>query len=394
MPLPRHSRSLLAAIVLLAVLPACADRAAGTASPTAVRDSSGVRIATTGAEDRPLGWRFTDRATYSDSAGAPFLFAGIADALVAVSSAGEVLALDAGNHRIVRFDTGGRQVATMGGKGGGPGEMLFPMGLAVQGDTVVVFDPMRNGFLRWSVAGAVLPDARAEESQRRMQGGFGYVQGALWHAYYSLSDSAETSELVSIRDGRATTYATLRRPRGRAVQFHCFALSSAQPILTPSLHWSANRDGVAVAAQPEYVVNLLAPDGRTRVSIRRDLPTRAPTADDVRAVFPEGMKVSFGGRGGCTIPVEELMEKQGVAPTVPLVNGLTLLDDGTLWVRRSLGRTTGLVSDVFDRDGTYRGTARDVHVLRAFPDGDLLVAREDEGTGGFVLVRVRVTRGS
>ena len=126
--------------------------------------------------------------------------------------------------------------------------------------------------------------------------------------------------------------------------------------------------------------------------MRRDLPPRAPTLDDLGRLYPEGIKLQAGPRVACTIPLSQLQEQIGVADIMPFVHGVVLLSDGTMWVQRSL-RDESPTLDVFGSDGTYAGTVSGFGLpLGLLPNGELLVSREDPDPGGFVIVRMTVRK--
>jgi hypothetical protein len=72
-------------------------------------------------------------------------------------SGGRVAVLDAGFKKVVIFDRTGRIERVLGrGQGRGPGEFLFPTGLAVTGDTIAVFDYSQNRITSFSTSGQLL----------------------------------------------------------------------------------------------------------------------------------------------------------------------------------------------------------------------------------------------
>ena len=121
---------------------------------------------------------------------------------------------------------------------------------------------------------------------------------------------------------------------------------------------------------------------------------RAPTVKDVREVYPEGMRIVFGGdhagRPGCVIPAEEMVARQGFARRLPLVEDVQLFADGSIWVQRSRRLASAARLDVFGSDGAYAGSISGMQLpLGRYPNGDLLLLREDSANGELLLVRVR-----
>ena len=369
----------------------CGDRTAAATSDAAVSDSAGVRIVSSSATDKPLPWTFTERYVYTDSAGEPMLFNGLHENVVAVSPSGDVFVLDHDNG-VMHFDSAGKMRSRIGKRGGGPGELKFALAVASRGDTIAALDVMKSALVRWTSSDSIVPEYRLEGDNRHMMGAFAWVNDALLFESRTISDSADGSALVWATPARDSVLLTVSRKRGAPVTYKCMSISTAQPIFSPSLYWSSSQQGVAANAEQRYVVWLFDSSGKRTMSVRRDIPVRAPTLADVRELYPEGMKFA-GGRGECVAPVEEIVEKQGLSPTMPVIHAVQLLDDGTLWVRRSMRDTRPVVSDVFSKSGTYLGTAKGVRVLHALPGGDLLVSKDDEESGGQRLARVAVTRG-
>jgi hypothetical protein len=374
------------------LLAACGERAATAETSDAdVTDSAGVRVVSSSGTDKPLPWTFTERHVYSDSTGEPMLFNGLHESLVVVGRAGDVFVLEHGNNSVAHFDSTGRMLGRLGKKGRGPGELGLPLSMAIRGDTITVLDVSKDALVRWTTAGKIVPEQRLEGEDRHLQGAFAWVNDALLFDRRTISDSADLSTLIRATPAGDSALLSVSGKRGAPVAFKCMQLSAAQPIFSPALYWSAAQNGVAVNAEQRYVVWIYDGKGRRTMSIRRDVPVRAPTLDDVRLLYPEGMKM-VGGAGACTVPVEEVVQKQGLSPTMPVIHALQLLDDGTLWVRRTLRAVKPVVTDVFSKDGAYLGTVQGVRVLRMLPGGDLLVSKDDDDTGGQLLARVSVSR--
>lgn len=354
-------------------------------------DSAGVAIVTSPAEDRALDWTFTRVGVLRDSAGEPWYFTRVHPRGVAVRGDGEVFVLDGAEPPVERFGADGAYRGSLGRRGGGPGEYQFPTGLMLMGDTLYVRDFMKGGYVRFATDGSPASDRRLGEAM-------GFVSEIRYHREgVWLSGSVPDSvNQVTGFFGDTARSAVLHRvatPRGPAVQFACVGMSSSTPMFSPSLLWSSSGDRAVVHAQPGYALWVYR-NAELEMSIRRDLPSRAPTIDDAAAMYPEGWKISFGGGGGCVVPVTEVVEKQGIAPVLPLVHDVLVLPDGRIIVRRSLGNADPVL-DVFEADGSYAGTLRGMRMpVAMLPSGELLIPEPDEDTGGTVVAIYRVERGS
>jgi hypothetical protein len=167
---------------------------------------------------------------------------------------------------------------------------------------------------------------------------------------------------------------------------------SLPALFAPDLTWSTDRGRLLANRGPAYDLYLY--DGpRLTAIVRRALQPRTPTADDVPRLYPDGFKVAVSGGSVCDFPLDDLVRQMGLAESLPLVHGVTLLSDGTIWAQRSLRGEDPSVLDVFGPDGAYVGTLTGMPLpLALLPNGEMLFARRDEDSGGQHLVRYRVTR--
>jgi hypothetical protein len=379
------------ALAVATVLSACARGDAD--DPTVVRtDSAGVRIVASGAPDRPLTWRFEPVAAMTDSAGAPFLFDALPAEYVLTDRGSRTYVLTR-DQSIVRFGPDGRHDRTLGRKGSGPGEMQLPVQLGAQGDSLVVVDPVRNAIVRWGPdLGAIreLPMEGALAEARRLA----FRTGGLWVERHEFTPPAGevTVSLLGDTLGSAPLYRVVQ-PRSTTVRL-CNGMIALPPFFSPKLTWVATGPRILVNASADYVL-WLHEGTRAIASVRRSLPSRAPTVADAERLMPNGLRVVFGGQDECSMPVAEVVAITGLAPVMPQVDGLRLLSDGSMWVIRPATAADSLPVDVINPDGTYAGTMSGrLAPLSRFPNGDLLMPVADTMSGGFNLVRMKVTTGN
>jgi len=83
-----------------------------------------------------------------------YMFNRIAD--LAVDSDGDVYVLDQGDRVVRSYDASGSHRVTFGGHGGGPGEFEVPLGVAVSGDSVVVYDALHQRLAIFDRNGGVI----------------------------------------------------------------------------------------------------------------------------------------------------------------------------------------------------------------------------------------------
>jgi hypothetical protein len=347
----------------LLIASACDKGASDADTAAAVRtDSAGVEIVLSQGDDRPLSWVLEPVAEIrSDSAGAG-LFNPSAD-LVRTDAAGRIYILDRDANRILVFDDKGKLLRTEGRKGGGPGEMDFPISFAVSSDgTAAVFDISKHHIVRWGPAGEVLPELEVGN----FFGGRMYVTGdSVLHDFTS-NDVASGTATGGIRwsDGGGNVMAadagepvfSYDLPPFKPIELKSCGMgfSGMPPIFSPAVAWDATGGRVAFARQDVYDVHLRE-NGRDVRRIRRDVTPVEATKELAVRELGDGMKVRTNA-GMRVCQTDEVVEQRGIAPTLPLVRNIALSPDGELWVRRGGISGDPAPIDVFAADGAYIGT--------------------------------------
>ena len=385
-----RSAAAVPSVLFVVSMMACAGDADLAAGITRA-DSAGVKIITSGARDTVLPWTFDEIDVLRDSLGEPYLFTGVSRQRVLTDRAGRTYVLTR-DPSIVRFGRDGREERSFGRKGGGPGEFEFPTAIGAKSDTIWVRDNVRGVLVRF------LPDLSPTTDQRldgALDGTVGlyYRTGGLWTKRHDSSDSAVVIALFADTLGSPPLQRVRLRPK--PVRFTCMGMPFSTPLFAPELPVAVAGARLLVPGPSGYELWLY--EGPRAVgSVRRPLAPRAPTADDVRALYPNGMewKFSFGDRmTTCVTPIDEVIAQQGLAESYPFAFDVALLSDGTMWVLRTPTAAAASVVDVFGPDGVYAGTmtGRGLPLAR-MPNGELLFAREDAESGGTVIQRVQVAR--
>lgn len=384
-----HEPPRLVAGSFLLFLTACSGgEMAGGA--TQLADSAGVQIATASAVDIPLDWTVAEVFRLGGADEGPGSFTAASTFNTATSAAGNIHVLDAQQFRVEVFGPSGEHVRFLGRQGGGPGELEFPISMFVAPSGVVhVFDVAKRSLVRWDANGELLPPLSMQDVP------FGSIK--VFGDTLILDQQVRTPELRSSRLVRVIGTDTLAldslsAPGGGMVQFSCVAFAAA-PVFAPTLQWATDGRMVAATRQTPYQVDLYR-DGRLVRSLRRPITPKAATTEDIARLHPEGMRISFGGGGGCTIPASEIMEKQGVAPHVPQIRGIVLDPQGRLWVERYTFADEPDLVDVVEADGRYLGTmAGKGPPLGFIGDSVVLFAEENAVTGVSQVVGYRVVGG-
>lgn len=374
-----------------AILVACGG--GDSADPSVVRaDSAGVRLITSTGPDKPLGWKFDTVGVLRDSVGEPWLFTNVSTSDVLTDRAGRVYVLER-EPAVRRFGRDGTYERSFGRRGGAPGEMQLPFLMRQQGDSIAVLDLARQAIVRWDPEFEPISDIRLDGAFADVRD-FSFRPGGVWLLRQYQADSA-TVNSFHLDSGSTSPSFKISRPTPRMVQVSCSGglnfSAPFPPFFSPAIQFDASGGRVLVNVGPGYDLQLI--EGMRHIArIRRDLVPRAPTVDDVRAQFPDGMKIQFGGSAACTLDLEALIASAGIAEWLPFVTGVALLSDGTMWVKRS-GNAKPVVLDVFDSDGSYAGTLTG-HSLPVgrLPTGEVLFPVDDEDSGGVVIARVQISK--
>lgn len=371
---------------------ACGGEAAQQAN--VVRsDSSGVKIIVSTGGDTVLTWRFDTIGVLTDSLGEPWLFTAVSPWMVLTDRAGRTYVLDR-EPAIRRFGRDGKYERSFGRKGGAPGEMEYPAYLMQQGDSIAVLDFGRQALVRWGPELDAISDLPFRGALERTQG-IAFRTGGLWRESFTFDSTGTTTVLRGDTTENAAELARMFEPtpmnRGMLEACGGRIKMSRPTYFSPSIRWDAHGPRVLVSTGPKYELALYE-GNRMIASVRRDLPPRPPTIDDLRTLYPEGMKISAAGME-CTIPLEDILHGATLAETMPFVFDVVLLSDATMWVRRSVTRDATPVLDAFGSDGAYAGTVRGYHLpVGLLPNGELLVPIDDEESGGLVIARMGVRK--
>lgn len=382
--------STAAALVLVSA--ACAgDR---SADPSVVRaDSAGVRIITSAGPDRPLTWRFDTLEVLRDSLGEPWLFTYVDKRRVLTDRAGRTYVLE-NEPAIRRFARDGRYERSIGRKGGAPGEMQAASLLRQQGDTLVVFDGARDALVRWDPEFAPVNDLRLTGALAQAVN-VAFRFGGMWVEKQEYNAQQLVSSLFLDTLGTEPLF-RVETAIPRMVRSSCAGGTSVAvalpPFFSPEIHWDIAGARILASVGPGYDVHLYE-GARPIARIRRDLPSRTPTADDVRQMYPQGFKVGLPGQAACEFDFDLLLKEAGFAPQMPFIHGLVLLSDGTMWVQRSVRNQTPARVDVFGTDGAYVGTLTGMRLpLGRLPNGEVLFPIDDEDSGGLVIARMQIAK--
>ncbi len=376
----------LSIVVALAACGAADDR-----SPTSstITDSAGVMIAVAPAADKPIEWTLTEVFRIGGADSGAGSFSAAYPRVVSTDAAGRIYVLDRKQYRVEVFDPSGAHVRFLGRQGGGPGEFQDAYDLLVKpSGEVGVVDYAKSALVRWSPDGAVLPEYAFTDF---------FPNGPLWLSgdtlVYMHGERKDLTRTQALRVRTPTdtfTTPTLTTATSGMVMFSCIGLEMP-PMFTPELVWTGDARRQAVTHQVPYRIDVYEGGALIR-SVRRTLTPVTTDETHVARLHPDGgMKVQFPG-GACTVPVNELTEKQGVAAQLPMIEALRYDPAGRLWAQRYGFREEPRSVDVFAPDGDYLGTLAGKMLPLGFIGDDIvLFAEVDPDTDLPYVVAYRVT---
>jgi hypothetical protein len=379
-----RTRGVATGVVALSIcLAGCAREAPRARAVT--RDSAGIAVVDNPGTDVPLSWTFRTDFTLGGRESGPEAWTYLGPSTVGADGLGRLYVLDMDARHVLVYDENGTPVQTMGGQGGGPGELQMTAGMAVGPDgTVWVLDFGKGAYVRYGPDGSVLPERRPPivplpNRQRSFAVGAEDLvvstmaprtdgQQGYWNALrvFSGPDSTDLRTLETL-------------PAHEVRMLDCGGIIRLPPLFGPEMIWDRRGERLAVTSTAEYVVDLY--DGAALVrSVRRELPVRDATKDMALKEVGEGMRVRFGDHPPCVFPGEKLVEEQGFAPRIPWVASVALAPDGAIWVaRRAVGEGVLGPIDIFDAGGVYEGTLPDdtPFPVAFLSDGRIAVVRTD-----------------
>lgn len=356
-------RTVIPAVTLILILPACRSEGTASSSGRTLRDSAGVALVTMQtAPDRGTSgvWR----------AGGQTVVAGDDPALplgrvsdLAVDDEGRVYVLDQLAQVVWVFAPGHGLVGSMGGPGEGPGE-LGPLvtSVLVRGDTVLVADWTQARLSLFSTDGATLgTDPIPVEGGTRTW----WASSRAGLYFRGLTRFTDERGRWSGRDvlfryddrGRADTVLTFEYPESD------FGTRSDPnlPITVNAPSWTVLDDGsIAWLALSEGRVRIHGRDGTLRRILSMDeWAPRFPTASEV-----ESLRKKLGDRlemfGGSRTMLEQV--PVDAPERLPALTSVMKGPEGTLWVQRmgDVGDVHPLALNTPDPPTGYGGGVWDV----------------------------------
>ncbi|UCG85175.1 MAG: 6-bladed beta-propeller [Gemmatimonadota bacterium] len=380
-----HLMCRLRAVLCLGLALYAVSACAGGSDATAVQrtDSAGVEIVVSSGSDRVLEWQFQRLFELGGSDDGPESFFTVRADLIAADARGNLFVLDPQNARVVVFDANGQFLRTMGGSGGGPGELRAPGSISVSSDgEVSVFDFGKGSLVRFDARGGVeneqpFPLFPTPNLQRH----FSRLRDTTLVS--SSTSPMEPGDLIqSLRQivgSDTSVLAQLRLPPVKIATFEkCGVSMPLQQVFVPELAWAAQPGIVAFGSSAEYSISFTEAGSVTRI-VRREIEPMPASRELAMLQLGDGSPIEI--RRSCFIDPAEMLDERGYAETIPLIRTVFLGPSGELWVQRfTVDRDAAAPIDVFDGSGAYVGTLvrESFSPVLLLPGGRVGVVETDE----------------
>jgi hypothetical protein len=345
-------------------------------------DSAGIEIVENAGSDRGLPWKLLEvrRVRGQDSS-----WLALRDpAFASADLRGRIYVLQQDDRQVLILDTLGRRLLVLGRTGEDTESLKFPVRVDLGVDGALgVLDFGRRALVLFDTGGRMIgarPFSEIGAPGRRV---YLLDSTSVLRDETSYSGTEAIERLLYFGPDTAVLAMIRTSSRGDA-SFQCGVTFRGLALLfSPTLSWTVGAGVTAVTRQSTYEIQLFVKQRLVR-SIRRRLVAMPATDADVPRAYPRGWTI---GHGQCRVQPEELTAALGVAPTLPLIQGLQVAPDSSLWVERFTFAGEPPRVDVFSLTGAYRGTLVGTSLPVGFlPKGQFLAAPPDAVRGGRMLL--------
>jgi hypothetical protein len=373
-----HTRLLAAGLVASVV--ACGGAAGGAWQGT-VTDSAGVAIVKNPAQGiwaPDEAWTVTEELRIGTAEGDPdYQFGQVAPgSSIAVASDGRIVVLDQQAQHLKVFTADGKYERTIGGPGGGPGELgrAASAVLLAPGDTILVSDIGNQRANLYQLDGTFLrsfplsftsgipfrwetdADGRIIAQLRRL-------------AFPGSTAPPDSTDVLVVRNLDGTVGDTLMHvPSGKTVSFSGgapeFNFFSAEPA------WALQGNRILYGVNDQYRIGIYAAGGKLERIVEKPFERDAVGEADQQAM-KDLLRRAWTQAGATPQQVGQLMTGVHFAEKYPAYAQMMAGADGSIWVqhvqapsklseedRKTFNPQYDLASrqwDVFDRDGRFLG---------------------------------------
>lgn len=270
------------------------------------------------------------------------------DALFRVTSAarlpdGRIAVANAGTYQIKLFSATGQHLASLGRRGGGPGEFQFPLWVGAHGDSILAWDASLERLTVFDATGKL---ARSTQFPN-VGGSFPSVIGVFADGSLLLASGTDFAAAAQ-REGtawRGDTHLVRVTPAGRIVdtiatvpsqERYSYGSSDGMGQTVEDLPFGRRTvmdvagDAVVLGTGESYLIRQVDTAGTARELLRREWTPRPVSPDDVREYWAR--MVTVGGR---TRPGEAEAQRSKIPypAALPPYDGLVVDAQGAIWIK-------------------------------------------------------------
>ena len=295
---------------------------------------------------------------------------------IAYGSDGRIAVADRQLASITVFSPDGTVVATMGGRGDGPGEFRNITTLVADGaDQIVAFDRVHQRTSTWTFDGKLVGSGRLEGSSTgraiakvgRFRDGGWYAREANQAVQAGVRDVArDTVAFHRLSDNGVVGVTLVKVPGGLTTHFIVRGMpGSRSALFSPRALGVVRGNCLVVGTSDDPVLRIVDGYGRVRSRLDLEVELRRATEGDRRHWTSEAITLAAERSRGDLDPmqiqmIEAVGAAAGMAEQIPFVNDMIVDDLGYIWGQRyQLGDGSSNAEwRIFSEAGQAVGTIR------------------------------------
>jgi hypothetical protein len=310
---------------------------------------------------------------------------------IGVDSEGNIYVLDTGNYRILKYDSEGNHLQTIGRKGQGPGELDTPYGMFLSFENIIyVHDGMRIKAFKKN--GSFIQETILESFTHDI---FVDLNRNIWGIGRLPSEEGRTRSIIKLnKNGKLEKIiadfpppkVAVRSEGGRGVMFFIGHEYVPQLSFIP-----IDEKTLLYAHSSNYRLHLIDENGEPELLITTDAPRSSISQQEKDEVYKKNS--DFEKKW----PKDVVKDAIQFPPHRPFFNKILADNRGRIYVERVksvLDKSDTLEFDIFSRDGYYLYRAGLPVSPELIKNGFLYNIHSEEITGGIVIQRFKINNWS